>query len=192
MNVSREEAARALDDIGKAGDRIAQLKGYHSAAPHFIVWGLVWLFANSVTQFMPGQQRLAWPIGVVIGILASSAHGFLHARKHPRGTAANQRERWIGLRSATTSIVMFGFIFCTMWIARPESDREINAMISILFPFIYMGCGVWLGWRLFVIGFVTAAAIMAGYFFIGEYFPLWMGVFGGGSLIAGGIWLRTA
>lgn len=192
MNVSREEAAQALDDIGKAGERIIQLKGYHSGAPHFIVWGLVWLFANSISQFWPEQQKLAWPIGVALGFVASTTLGFFQSRQYPRGTQASKKERWMSSRFGATGGVVFAFIFCTTAIARPESSRELNAMISILFPFMYMACGVWVGWRLFAIGLVTAVGIVAGYFLIDEYYWLWMGVFGGGSLIAGGIWLRTA
>jgi len=65
-------------------------------------------------------------------------------------------------------------------------------MISIFFPFIYMGSGIWAGRRLFAIGLVTAAGIMAGFTWIDAYYLLWMGLFGGGSLIAGGLWLRSA
>ncbi len=65
-------------------------------------------------------------------------------------------------------------------------------MISIFFPFMYMGSGIWARRRLFAIGFVTAAGIMAGFIWIDEYYPLWMGLFGGDSLIAGGLWLRSA
>lgn len=192
MNVSREEAAQALDDIGKANERITQLKHYRAGAPHFIVWGLVWLFANSISQFWPEQQKLAWPVGIAMGIIASTALGMLHARRHASASSAGRRERWIGARIGGTSAVMIAFIVCAVTIVQPESNREINALISIFFPFLYMACGLWAGWRLFAIGFVTVAAIMAGYFLIDAYFPLWMGVFGGGSLIAGGLWLRTA
>jgi hypothetical protein len=52
--------------------------------------------------------------------------------------------------------------------------------------------GIWIGWRLFAIGLFTAAMILIGYFYIGGWYDLWMGVFAGGSLIAGGLWLRTA
>jgi hypothetical protein len=55
-----------------------------------------------------------------------------------------------------------------------------------------MGSGIWAGRRLFAIGLVTAAGIMAGFIWIDEYYLLWMGLFGGGSLIAGGLWLRSA
>jgi hypothetical protein len=53
-----------------------------------------------------------------------------------------------------------------------------------------MGVGVWIGMRLFWIGAITAAAILFGFFNIEHYYSLWMGVAGGGSLIAGGLWLR--
>jgi hypothetical protein len=84
------------------------------------------------------------------------------------------------------------FIACLIFISRPETSRDANAMISIFFPFMYMGSGIWAGRRLFAIGFVTAAGIMAGFIWIDEYYPLWMGLFGGDSLIAGGLWLRSA
>lgn len=192
MNVSREDAAQALDDIGRAGERIIQLKGYHSGAPHFIVWGLVWLFANSVSQFWSAQQGMAWLVGVGSGTLASTLLGIYQSSRQPRGTQAAKKEQWIGSRIGATSVVMFGFIVCAIAISQPHTSRELNAMISIFFPFLYMASGIWVGWRLFVIGFVTVAGVLAGYFLIQDYYWLWMGAFGGGSLIAGGVWLRTA
>jgi hypothetical protein len=191
MNVTRDEAAQALDDISKAGDRVVRLKGYHHGAPHFILWGLVWLFANTVTQFWPEYARYAWPGAILFGVVASTAIGFFQSRKVRPGKASGI-DRRTGQRIGMTSGVMFLFIFCLVWIAQPDSNREGNAMISILFPFLYMCAGIWAGWRLFAIGLVTAAAIMVGYTYVNEWFDLWMGVFAGGSLIAGGIWLRTA
>ena len=60
MNVTRDEAAKALDDIGKAANKVVELKGYHHGAPHFIVWGFVWIFANTITQFWPQHTMIAW------------------------------------------------------------------------------------------------------------------------------------
>ena len=65
-------------------------------------------------------------------------------------------------------------------------------MISIFFPFMYMGSDIWAGRRLFAIRLVTAVGIVAGFIWIDECYLLWMGLFGGGSLIAGGLWLRSA
>jgi len=191
MNVTRDEAAQALDDISKASDRVVKLKGYHYGAPHFIVWGFVWLFANTITEFWPQYTQNAWISLLAVGMISSTVLGVLQRRNVKPGPAASVNAR-IGRRIGMTSGVMFAFIFCLMLIAQPETNREANAMISILFPFLYMCAGLWAGWRLFAIGFVTAAAILVGYYYVKDWFDLWMGVFAGGSLIAGGIWLRTA
>jgi hypothetical protein len=191
MNVTREEAAKALDDINKASDRIVELKGYNHGAPHFIVWGFVWLVANIVTQFWPDQANWAWGPGVVIGMIASTVVGVIQSRIIKPGSRTAMDAK-IGRRIAMTSGIMFVFIFCIVYIARPETPREVNALISIFFPFLYMGAGIWAGWRLFAIGAVTAAGIMAGYIWIEDYYALWMGLFGGGALIASGLWLRSA
>lgn len=191
MNVTRDEAAQALADINRASDKIVELKGYNHGAPYFMIWGLVWLFANIVTQFWPDQANWAWGPGVVIGMIASTVTGLIQS-KTIKTTASTAATAKIGRRIAMTSVTMFVFIFCIIYIARPETSREINALISIFFPFLYMGAGIWAGWRLFAIGAVTAAGIMAGYIWIDEYYALWMGLFGGGALIASGLWLRSA
>jgi hypothetical protein len=191
MNVTRDEAAQALDDISKASDRVVRLKGYHHGAPHFIVWGVVWLFANTITQFWPEYARYAWPAGILTGAVTSIAIAFFQTR-HVKPGAASSIDKRTGQRIGMTSGIMFLFIFCLINIAQPDSNRETNAMISILFPFLYMCAGIWAGWRLFAIGLVTAVAIMFGFFYVKDWFDLWMGIFAGGSLIAGGIWLRTA
>jgi hypothetical protein len=191
MNVTREEAAKALEDISKASDKIVELKGYNHGAPHFMIWGIVWLVANIITQFWPQQANWAWGPGVIIGMIASTVAGVIQARMNKPGATSSMDAR-IGRRIGMTSGIVFVFIFCLIYIAKPETSRDINALISIFFPFMYMGAGIWAGWRLFAIGLVTAAGIMAGYIWIDEYYSLWMGLFGGGSLIASGLWLRSA
>jgi hypothetical protein len=188
--VTRDEAAQALDDIATARDKIGRLKSYNYGAPYLIVWGLVWLVANAVTQFEPDHAGIAWPVGVVIGLVASTAISFLKTSRIEPGSASIDKKT--GRRVGLTSLVIVAFVVALNLISQPETSREINATISIFFPFAYMAAGIWLGWRLFAIGLVTALAILIGYFYIGDWFALWMGVFGGGSLIAGGLWLRSA
>lgn len=191
MNVTREEAAKALEEVSRASDRIVTLKGYNHGAPHFVIWGLVWLVANTITQFWPANTNWAWGPGIVIGVIASAVTGMIQSRGVKRGPPSSF-DATTAQRIGLTSLVGLAFITCLVFIARPETSREMNAMISIFFPFMYMASGIWAGWRLFAIGFVTAAGIMAGFVWIDEYYALWMGVFGGGSLIAGGLWLRSA
>jgi hypothetical protein len=191
MNVTRDEAAKALGDIDKATSKVIELKGYHHGAPHFIVWGFVWLFANSITQFWRDYTQIAWLGLLGLGMVSSTVIGIVQARSI-KPSAGKPAEAGFGRKMGMTSGVIFVFIFCLMLIAQPETSRQTNAMISILFPFLYMCGGIWAGWRLFAIGLVTAAAILVGFFYVKEWFDLWMGVFAGGSLIAGGLWLRSA
>ena len=72
----------------------------------------------------------------------------------------------------------------------PFSARQNNAFISVTWAFVYMATGAFIGWRIFAIGLVTAIAVVLGYSFVHSHFQLWMALVGGGSLIAGGLWLR--
>ena len=57
MQISRDEATQALSDISDARARVEKLHDYSDAAPFLILWGLIWLVANSTTQFTPGTWR---------------------------------------------------------------------------------------------------------------------------------------
>jgi hypothetical protein len=72
----------------------------------------------------------------------------------------------------------------------PVETKQANALISLFWASLYMGVGAWAGWRIFVIGAVTVAAVMFGYLAIDEFYLPWMAIVGGGSLFAGGLWLR--
>lgn len=191
MNVTQEEAAQALADINRASERVAKRIGYNHGAPYFILWGLIWLVANTVTHFRPDLSGLAWGIGVTTGMLVSTGMGVMQSR-NAKAEPGSRFDPRMGRRIGFTCVILLAFMACLTWLANPQSSREVNVIISIFFPFIYMAAGVWAGWRLFAIGLVTAIAILVGYAFVQAYFGLWMGVFAGGSLIAGGVWLRTA
>jgi hypothetical protein len=70
------------------------------------------------------------------------------------------------------------------------SARQANAFISLTWAFAYMIAGASVGWRLFAIGSIAAAAVVFGYLSIEQHYYLWMAACGGGALIAGGLWLR--
>jgi hypothetical protein len=49
-----------------------------------------------------------------------------------------------------------------------------------------------MGWRLVVIGAALTALSLFGYYEVHQYYLAYMGVVGGGALIASGLWLRAA
>ncbi len=195
MNVSREEALDALSEIDKAGGKMNRLQSYRSSAVFFIIWGLVWFAANLGAYYQPQHSGVIWLVAIAIGSIASTLYGM----RLTRGAASEagsprdaQAASWMGKRMALTSGLVFAFLISLGLILQPTNGAEINALISIFFAFLYMGMGVWLGWRLFAIGLVTAAAILTGFYFFRDQFALWMAFVGGGALIAAGLWLRSA
>lgn len=191
MNVTRDEAVEALATIEKAGGKVGRLKGYHHGAPHFVIWGLVWLVGNTATDLAPQWGGYAWLGSLVFGFVGTFLVGYRSARGRT-STPADPRKRRYVLRFVALGVVFFLFFLSMSRIVQIENARQGGTLVSIIFPFLYMGAGVWMGWRLFAIGAVTAAAIMAGYVWVDDHYFLYMGVVGGGSLIAGGLWLRSA
>ena len=189
--LSRDDAAKALNEIGEAGQKIATLRNYRYSAPYFLLWGTAWLVANGIGDLMPATLPWNWLVVNVVAIVVALAIGTAQFRGRPgQAQAGRQRSRAIGWRFGLLSLVICLFFVSMFTVIGPLDGRQVNAFISLFWVFLYMGAGLMFGWRLFVIGAVAAAGIMFGYLYIHQHFDLWMGVFGGGALIAGGLWLR--
>ena len=194
MNVTRDEAARALEEIGQAGGRMRRLSLYADMAPMFMLWGAIWFGANLVTEFRPELSARAWQIGTLIvgtplTILLTVRHG---RRAGARIRQAGGDAKALGSRMALLGAIGVGCFASVFAVIGPLDGRRTDAFISLFFAFAYAFGGVWGGWRLVAIGMTTAAAILFGYFALEQHFYLWMGVVGGGALLAGGLWLRKA
>lgn len=191
MNVSRKDASDALEVIGSADRRVREIRGNREASPFLIVWGLVWLIANAVSDLWPTAAGMGWLIGVIAGCVATAVLVVLQARRmvsqqiHTSAERIQHRTRMLML--GVTVLLFFPVMLTVLW---PLTGRQQNAFISLFWAFAYMASGAWLGKRLFITGLATAAAILGGYLLLREHFSLWMAVFGGGSLILGGLWLR--
>jgi hypothetical protein len=189
MNVSKNEAVEALELIARTGDQMQTLRRYARLAPFLLVWGSVWAGANVITDFMPAWSSRAWVIGSAIGAVVSLLLGIRLGRSgRPLDGAAGRGPR-------IRTLVMLGLTLCCYFPAMYAvlgalSARQANAFISLTWAFAYMIAGASVGWRLFAIGSIAAAAVVFGYLSIEQHYYLWMAACGGGALIAGGLWLR--
>jgi hypothetical protein len=191
MNVSRDEAAAALAHVVQADTRARTWRSYNEASGYLILWGLVWLVANVTSDLAPERGGLAWLMGIVVGALVTIVLTVRNARLwKARYPMLREEGRAIGRRGALLGMTVMAWFPTMSILFGPMTARQGNAFISITWAFIYMAMGAFIGWRLFAIGAVTAAAILYGYFQIPHHFVLWMGLVGGGSLILGGLWLR--
>ncbi len=190
MNVSREQAVAALDVIARSRDQVLTLRRYARFAPFLLIWGGVWVLANSVTDFAPAWSDRAWLGASGVGLLASIVWG-MHLGRRSRARAHNAVRRGVWVpRLVMLGVAMCGYLPVMYLVLGPLAARQANAFVSLFWAFAYMFVGAWVGWRLFAIGAVAAAAVVFGYLAVGSHYYLWMAACGGGTLIGGGLWLR--
>lgn len=182
MPLSPAEAQDALRDISRAERTSAAAYGYRHASPHLFLWGLIWVIGYGASYVRP-QWAEIWPVLALIGAAGSF---WIGGKTKP---AARPGFDW---RYAATALAIFGFIGALFAVMPPRDPMQLAAFFPILVALFYALMGIWTrGVRMLVAGIVIAALTLGGYFFLPQYFMLWMAVVGGGALILGGFWLRS-
>jgi hypothetical protein len=189
MNIGKDEAALALAAIDAAGARSAQLQRYRRFAPFLILWGVIWLLANSASDLAPAYAGVVW---LTLTLLGATASFWLGWRQHPvtpesktPGTRLDQGWRWL-----LCFLVIIAFQVAAIAVLPPADGRQQDTFFSMFWTFLYMAVGAWTGWRLFTVGLAATLLILLGYYDVHSHYFLYMGCVSGGALIAGGLWLR--
>jgi hypothetical protein len=194
MNISSEEASHSLKEIDATYQRSTTLQNYRHFAPHMFIWGVIWLIANTLSDFYPDRAGQIWPILSVLGVIVS-LFSRARGRAVPAGaerSAASGYPRIEGWRWALCAAVLFGFFTATFAVLPAHSELQATAFISLFFMFAYMIFGALAGLRVFAVGLVATLAILYGYFSLAQHQFLWFGVCAGGALIVGALWIRKA
>jgi membrane protease YdiL (CAAX protease family) len=189
MNINKDEAALSLAAIEAAGARSTQLQRYRRFAPFLILWGSIWLLANSVSDLAPAQSGTVWLVLTLLGAAASCwiawrQHAAVDEGSSPR-RRLDQSWRWI-----LCFLVIIAFQVTAIAVLPPSDDRQQDTFFSMFWTFLYMAVGAWAGWRLFTIGLAATLLILFGYYGVHSHYFLYMGCVSGGALMAGGLWLR--
>jgi hypothetical protein len=189
MSIDKTEAALALAAIDTAGARSVQLQRYRRFAPYLILWGVIWLLANGVSDLAPAQSNTVWLALTLLGAAASFWLGrHQHAAAAEAGiprTRLDQGWRWM-----LCFLVVIAFLVTAMAVLPPMDGRQQDSFISMFWTFLYMAIGAWTGWRLFAVGLIATLLILLGYYGVHSHYFLYMGCVSGGALMAGGLWLR--
>src|SRR6266850_1851208 len=125
MTVSPQDATAALRDIEDAQARSATLLEYQHAAPHFLIWGIVWAVGYGLSDFFPARAYAIWavlvPIGLVAGALVQRGEG-----------------RAIAWRYGAMSLAIFVFFLATFFVMSPVSSRQVAAFIPLFVALMYV------------------------------------------------------
>lgn len=182
MSIPPQEAVDALHDIEHTERHSAAAYGYQKSSPHLFLWGVIWIIGYAVAYARPAWH-LFWPVLAVIGIFGSFFIG--------RRTSRASSQARLGWRFAATFIAAFLFIAALFAILPPQSSLQIDAFFPLLLAICYVLMGIWTrAARIALLGLALGLLTVGGYFWLQQYFLLWMAGFGGGALILGGFWLR--
>ena len=195
--ISPEEARASLAEIDRIILLTRQSIARTGSAPIVIMWGVIWIIGYSATQFFPRNSGPFWAILTTLGIAGSALLGRAARNQTIRGT--------YGSRIGLSWLVLFAFAVIWVLVLGPADlawahqvhvtellNRKIAAFWATVPMFAYVIMGLWLDRFFLWLGCLVTVATLFGYYAIHDYFFLWMAVVGGGSLIAGGLFIRKS
>jgi len=179
MTLTQADATAALRDAEAMEHRSARLRGYQSASPHLIIWGIVWAVGYAASYLEPAWTNTIWLVLVAVGTAGSIAAGMADGRKGVRAE---------GLAVLGATFVVF--IAGTFVVMQPHDPRQPAAFFPLVVAAGYAIMGALGATRMLIIAAALAALTIGGFLELGNLFLPWMAVVGGGGLVLGGVWLR--
>lgn len=176
--ISREDADRTLKDIDSTMDRASLGFGYRAAAPHLILWGVVWFLGYGLSAVVP-DLRAHWIGLVALGAIGSAVAG-------GRGGAGGAAWKYVA-----TALLAAGFFVALFSLLPPLDSRQVGALFPLVVSALYGGFGIWTCRAKFgLTGAAVGGVALGAYFLAPGWFDPLMAIVGGGALLLGGLWMR--
>jgi hypothetical protein len=181
--IDSKQASEALTEIDAIVRRVRQSRIYNIASLTMIMWGVLVAAGYVATYLSPRNGGIVWIAIYAAGIAGSLVISrFDHAHKGVRTFDAR-------MFAAFVLFVAFG-IFCSG--LGHFTPRQLGTFWPIYFMLVYTIAGLWAGYAFVAIGLGITALTLIGYFFLGDWFDLWMAFVDGGGLVLGGLWMRRS
>ena len=187
MTVTRNDAAAALHDVDTARRHSLTLFQYGLASPFLLLWGVVWIVAGAVAALSPDNAGIGWLAADIAGFAGTGVLIAVQSRRNGEPAARSPFNRCLA-----TGAVLVAFVALTLSVFAPVSDVEVLTLITLLVSAAYVIAGCWAGGRYAAIGAVLAGVAIGLFHLAPDLVPLVVPFAGGGTLILGGLWLRSA
>lgn len=184
MMIDSQQASEALSDINEIVRRVRQSRIYNLASLIMIIWGVLVFAGNVMTYVWPRYGGLIWIAIDVAGVLGSVA---ISALNYPKTGV-----RTFGGRMLAAFLLYFAFGFFFSVVLGHFTPRQLATFWSLYAMMTYTIAGLWFGYAFVALGLAISALTLVGYFFVGDWFELWMAVVNGGGLILVGLWMRRS
>ncbi|HEY1722679.1 MAG TPA: hypothetical protein VGG27_15650 [Magnetospirillaceae bacterium] len=182
MSIDPQTAASSLSDVERVEQRTREAVWYFGASTFLFWWGGISTIGNVFEHFEPLYAAKAWAVLTVLAFIGS----FVIARSRRHSDERRRADNRI--LYAQLILVVFGLLWTQ--VLGTIGYRELDAFWPTLWMFGFMIAGLWVG-RFFVwCGMSVTLLTIAGYYWAGNWFEIWMAVLNGAALIGGGFWLR--
>ncbi len=182
MQLSPEDAARALAAIRTSRDAMRSVIRAHRGHYHLWLWGLIWIAMAMLAEYRGLAGIRLYPWLSLAGLAGSFVLGFLQGRQ----IRMPVDKRFLAVLAAVV-------LFAATWplvLRAPADSQTIFAYIGLVVMLCYVIAGIWFDSYLLWLGLVMSALILVGLFYFSGIFWWWIAVFGGGPLIATGFYVR--
>jgi hypothetical protein len=182
MTIRSDEAAAMLADVEGVVARVRQSRIYRNAALVIMLWGVIDLVRNILITVWPVWFGPRWFLVDAFGVAGTIAiirMGTTGTRRFP-----------FRILGAFALFYAFGWTWADL--LGGFGPRERMAFWPTLFLFGFALAGLWFGAAFSGIGLGLTALIVAGYFWAGDAFPLWLAFVTGFGFIFCGLWMRRA
>jgi hypothetical protein len=182
MNISPEEAARALGEIEASRAAIRTAIRMHRGHYQLWLWGGIWVAMALLGQFYGMRGLRLFPWICLAGLVPSFVIGY--AQRSEVRIPGDKR-----FLRVLVAIIIYSVIwpFVLGWPANPKFEFAYTALTTM---FYYVVAGIWFDSYLLRTGLLISALILTGLFFFPSIFWWWFAVFGGGTLIGTGFYVR--
>jgi len=183
MHLTKEEAAVALVAISRSREASRQAFRAHHGHYHLWLWGLIWIAMAMAAHFggAAGMQRFS-PWLCLGGGAASFLIGWLQSGE----VRAPVDRRFIGI---VIALVFYALLWLSVLHPVPTTER-LFTYLSLIVAQVYVVAGIWYDSYLSWMGLILTVLLLVGFFFFLPIFWIWVAIFGGGSLILGGFYVR--
>jgi hypothetical protein len=182
MTIDSGQAGAMLAEVEAIVARVKQSQIYRLAGIMLVLWGVVVIAGNLISALAPRWSSWAWVVVDLIGVAAT----FVTLSRSASGAAR------FPMRFLAAFALFFAFGLAWSEAIGRFGPRQLDAFWPTLFLFGYALAGLWFGAAFCALGIGLAALILAGYFWSGDWFTLYLALVNGGGLILCGALMRRA
>lgn len=187
MNVSPSEAEESLAVVQGIMQKTRRSIASSNVHISLIATGIVWLVGFVCTQFLSGAILVY--LWIALSVLGSVLSSILSMRKSRgvRSPQAAATARRIGL----VWLLLAVYCLAAIAVAWPLAGKQVTVLIILFVLVGWLVMGLLLSFISIWPGLAIIVLVLTGYFLLPGYFYLWMGLLGGGGMIALGLYIRS-